>query len=473
MFWDPIGIIGTHTNHKNVMSGSTVTYQQYAQLSYDPTDEWTGVSNENSWKESFGGILTKALTNSIRANKHVTEAEVIKMVMALLAYSQMFRATMRYYAWFTVNYTNPCKKMVSEILGSSGGSPIFSSKDELMSDLIKNYQEHVTPWPLMAFWADRPWVKCLSFQMPWFKYLLMVPWNASTDVYDMARVFDGYVSTTQSFHPETYLRAQGLWNKFRDNILPLLWGKQTYTSYIGTDFRKFLYDIGYSPLAWDKQEINFHLHGFMLHPFNETLGVGERKLMKRAFDDITYTLEQWWWDSDGKGVDKILPADLFLVKNANKPDGVCRSPLLDPIIMNETMLYNYSANDTQTSGPVLTGGMSSDYTISDLAYDEFFILCPWHAIEFQKMELVEPEPDISYQQSMAQLTRGESIVDIMKYLNFPDMIPCRLPDRHWYLDGRNLYKYGCAILNIRPDDIELYKVQRERTEASANTQRMS
>lgn len=471
-FGDRFNYEGSKTGFVDPFYGMAPTVAQYGALSMDPTSEWT---DEITWKDSFGGVIFKALINNIRANKHVTEAEMVKIVIALCAYAKMFRATMRFVSVYMINYTNICNVFKAAILSSSGGSALFSSKDEMIGDLVKNYKEHSIPWPLMAFWADRTGVTSIGYQYPWLKYLLMIPYLPTYDKYDLARIFDAYVTTSVCYHPETYLKNQGLWNKFRDNIMPLLWGKVSYDKYIGVDITRYLYEIGWKPITFDPQLKSFYLNGFWTHPLGgETSGVGERKLPKRGLDNTVYTLESYYWDTNGHGKPKIFPADSFMLENKNKPETIKRSPWLDPIEWLGSIITNYSANDAQVGmgGLSLGGPVSSAGVRSDMTWDEYFSIFPFYCLEMNKFESVEPEPDEDVHAAMTDTEMGENFIDMIKYLYLPDHVPCKLPDKHWYTGSRRLFLYGCAILNIKPDDYEIYSIQKERTEIGATGQQI-
>jgi hypothetical protein len=462
---DKWGPDGTITAPICPLRGTVIT--NVHDFAHDPTTAWTGAD----WYKSIGGWIFKALSNNIRANKYATEAQLIKIVMALIEYMDMGRSLMYWETYNALNYDNPIAYILDTILASSSGSPLFSIKDELTSKLILNIQDAFYPWPWIPFWAMR---RCCAYskQSPWIKYLVIVPFSAMIPK-NLARFFDAYIGADQWVNPETYLRAEGLWNLFRDNILPIIWNKLPYEAYLGHDYRAQLQNVGWRPISYDQQYLEFIRRGFFLHPFSETLGVGQDKLPKRGFTDTVTTMEAHYWDSNGHGRKFILNADAFMVSNRNKEHSIVRSPWLDPVEFLWHILNNNSSNDDSavaTEAPSLAGLIASNGAVAELAWDEYLGIFLHHALEYNKFESIEPEPDIDVYSGLTETGVGDTFLDYFEYFDGHIKVPVKLPDLHWYHDHRKLYKFGCAIMNIKPNDVELYRVQRDRIEQSGSVQ---
>lgn len=462
---DKWGPDGTVTTPICPLRGTVIT--NVHDFAHDPTTAWTG----DDWYKSLGGWIFRALANNIRANKYATEAQLIKIVMALIEYMDMARSLMYWETYNRLNYDNPLKYILDTILASASGSPMFSIKDELTSKLILNIQDAFFPWPWIPFWALR---RCSAFakQAPWVKYLLIVPFSTMIPK-NLARFFDAYIGADRWVNPETYLRAEGLWNMFMDNILPLLWNKLKFESYLGHDYRMQLENVGWQAVSFDQQYIEFIRKGFFLHPLDETLGVGQDKLPKRGFDDAITSFSLHYWDANGHGQKFILDADAFMIANPNKNESIVRSPWLDPVEFLYHILNNYSSNDgaaTASQSAGLAGIIGSNGALAEIAWDEYLGIFPYHALQYNKFETVEPDPDIAIYPLLTETVKGSTFLDYMEYFNNPVGVPVKLPDYHWYFDRKKLYRFGCAILNIKPNDVELYRVQRDRIEQSGDVQ---
>lgn len=461
---DKWGPDGTVTTPICPLRGTVIT--NIHDFAHDPTSVWTS----GDWYKSWGGWLFKALSNNIRANKYANEAQLIKIVMALVEYADMARHIMMYETFNYLNYTNPMTYILNQILSSSGGSPAYTTPDYFRSQLIKNVQERFFPWPLMTFWSKRG--GAYAYQFPWTKYCAIVPFSTMTPKI-LCRVFDMYITTDNWVHPETYLRDEGLWNMFRDNILPLLWQKQNHENYIGQFYPENLRAIGFKPLHYNRQYLFFLLNHYWTHPFDETLGAGQFKNPIRGFDDDVTTFEEHFWDSDGYGRKFILPADCFCVPNNNVAESILRSPYLDPVEFLWHIINNYASNDDgaiPTWSCSLGGIINSDGTVTDLTWDEYLSVFLDHAMNYNKFESYAPDPDVDVWAALEETERGHTWFDFYKYNRNPDVIPIKMPAKHWYHDTRNLFKFGCSILNVKPQDIEIYKVQSSRVEQSGGVQ---
>jgi hypothetical protein len=458
--WGPDGVI---TSPISPITGLAYASTE-ADLSYDPTTPWTGAD----WYKSFGGWIYKAMVNSFRAQKYITSANLIKIVKAILAYSEMTRALMKFEMLYQLNMTYFENHILAEILSSSGGSALYSDRGTLRGKLRLATQERVFLWPFIMWWKNRQ-NRAYAYQTPWYKYFMIVPWSPLVPG-NLARFFDAYIDTQEWKHPETYLREQSLWNVFRDNIIPLLWSKEPYTSYHGYPYDSVLAQSGWRAICYDGQYKEFLQKHFWTHPFSETLGVGQHELPSYAVPDspVTEKLSTYYWDSDGKGLQLLINGSAFLYPLRTKQNSIVRSPWLDPFEFIYNVYANYESDDDaceEHQGLTITGPMKSDYTFNELTYDECLAFFPDLFNKYNQFETTLPDPDINVHDQLVTKTRGLTAWDVQEYVNNPAKIPVKMPALHWYHDKRRLYKFACAFLNIKPDDTELYRIQRERIES--------
>jgi hypothetical protein len=318
------------------------------------------------------------------------------------------------------------------------------------------------------FWMFRYGCQAFAYQMPHYKYALAHPWFGSYITHMLARVQDKFANTSvQFFHPEYRLRDQGIWNKFRDNILPLLFGKQKYDAYQGIRYTDYLAARGWTPITMRQQMREFFEKKFHTHPFDETLGVGKFKLPK-CHDGNVHSLQDYYWDvTNGGKAQFILNAKAFLL---GSPQEMLVSPWTDPAYFNAYIILNYNSNDQAIQslrGQYIGGAVNTSGVPAELSRGEYMAFFPHHAFKYNKYESIEPDPDIDVYSELNKTERGFMWFDIYEYNHNMRVRPVRLPDIHWYTQHTRRFKlYGAAILNIRPDDVELYKVQRDRTESS-------
>jgi hypothetical protein len=406
-----------------------------------------------------------AIENNIRANNTISAANMIKMVKALVAYDEIARAIMLFLAYYNCRIDGQLNYILGKILSSSGGSAMFSSRDDLLGQIKASIQEQFFPVKFFDFWKDRQH-QCFSLQAPWYKYLLFIPRAPLTYRAGLARLFDGWISTYNYKHPETYLKEEGLWNSFVTDLVPNIFNKTNFQGYIGHDPENYLQQIGWTPVSYDHIQIEWILNKFWLHPFDETLGIGQYKLPKHGTTDTVTTMNKYYWD----GNDNTAKGNVFYLGQDAYVDGpkVMYSPWLDPVQF-VGVAENYESNDDTAdylASQTVSGTLSYDgNTYTALSYNEWMALFKKLALEFQDFELAEPDPDININ---AQIASDGYTVNWMIHHLYRDhfKFPFKMPDRHWYWNPRKLRVQYSLFLNVNLDDVELYKIQRPRDAAN-------
>jgi hypothetical protein len=275
----------------------------------------------------------------------------------------------------------------------------------------------------------------------------------------MTSLFDAWVATTQHKHPQQYLEEEGLWQTFINDVVPLLWGKQNFQNYIGVNLLQLLKGIGFQTTSYNYMMIEWILTKFHLHPFDELLGTGQNQLPVDGVDDVSTTMKAYYWDTNGKGKQFYLSPEAYLIE----PERYY-SPWLDPIQF-VGILENYASDDDACvtgCGQTLTGGIDyTGVTYTDLSYNEYLALFTKLAFEYQRFDLVHPDPDIDIND---QIASDGYIPNWWEHLLYkqPFKYPFKMPDLHWYYNPRKIYKMYANFLNLTLDDVELYKLQRPR-----------
>jgi hypothetical protein len=443
---------GTITTPVDPICGLAYASATQKDISYDPATPWQG----ENWYLSHGGRLYYTLENNIRANNSVSAADRIKIVKALVAYDEIARAVMLYLTYYHNRIDGQLNLILDTILSSSGGSAMFSSRDDLLGQIVANIQENFFPWPLFDFWAPRDH-NAYSLQMPYHKYELFVPVDFNHFRAGMVRLFDAYETTNLYVHPMTYLKGEDLWRTFITDIVPLLWTKQSWKSYVGIDVREYLASIKWAPLSYDYMKIEWLLNKFFVHPFDELAGVGQHELPKHGVTDVVTTMDTYYWESsDTRAAGKVF----YLGQDAYKGRAL-ESPWLDPIRF-VGITYNYTANNDDAdpnASQSLRGNIAyNGASYTDLSYNEYLSHFKRLAFGFQDFELAEPDPDININ---AQIDTDGFEVNWMEHLLYKDAFkfPIRMPNRKWYFNKRKLHKMYAYFLNLQLDDVEQYKLQ--------------
>ena len=458
------GIDGTVTTPIDPMTGIAVSSASFAALSYDPSTPWQGADHYLS----HGGRMYHVIENNIRANNTISAANMVKMVKALVAYDEIAQAVMLYLTYYNCRIDGHLNYILANILSSSSGDPMFSSRDDLLGQIIANIQESFFPYKFFDFWKDRSH-QAFSLQAPWYKYGLFIPNDLFHYRLGLTRLFDAFTTTQQHTHPETYLKAEGLWNSFVTDLVPLLFNKTGYQTYIGGNPVTYLQNIGWTPISYDHVQIEWLKNKFWLHPFDELLGIGQHELPKHGISDVVTSMNVYYWTSNAmSATGKVfyIGQDAYLEDGGN--NSVLKSPWLDPVRF-VGIARNYDAADDAANyrdAQTISGGINYvGDTYDDLSYNEWLALFKRLAFGFQDFELAEPDPDINVN---AQIATDGYTVNWMEHMLYrePFKFPFTMPDRHWYWNTRKLDKMYSIFLNIMMDDVELYKLQRPRDAAN-------
>lgn len=439
---------GTITTPIDPITGIAYSTTSYKDLSYDPSSNW----QDSNWWKSHGGRLYFVLTNYIRANQTFSAADIIKIVKAILRYERIGIAVAGLLTYFDMNLWAGIEDYVRKlVLASSGGSALFASLTDMIGKISKSFQEQVFLWPTLKFWIPRG-ITAYAQQYPHVKYLMFVPILGSIMCKEMiASYFDAFISTNQWTHPQTYLQANNLWDDFRDKFLPIIWGKQDYNAYKYRDLRAELTAIGWSPLRYDYRMMEFLRNKFWVHPFDETLGIGVGKLPKRACgEDEIKTAYRYYWDANEEGNRFFLRHDAYL------GPGAITSPWLDMVRLNDGVLENYAVNDDggdETHSQIIRKHTASTGTNGLIDYDDWFSWFIKYALEYQKLETIEPDPDITLESSTYKYH------DLIQY-HHPFKVPFNLPDKHWYNEPKKFRILYARYLDVNLRDTELFKIQR-------------
>ena len=458
------GYDGTITTPIDPFVGLSINTSTFAELSYDSSTPWQGVNHFLS----HGGRMYHVIENNIRANNTISAADMLKMVMALLAYDEIARSIMLFLTYYNCRLDGNLNLTLSTILSSSGGDPMFSSRDDLLGQIIANVQESFFPYKFFDFWKNRSY-QAFSIQAPWYKYGLFVPNDQMHYKAGMTRLFDAFISTQQYTHPETFLKTEGLWNSFVTDLVPLLFNKVGYQTYIGGNPVSYLQNIGWTPISYDHVQIEWILNKFWLHPFDEYLGIGQNELPKHGVTDAVTNMNAYYWNGStlsSTGRVFYLGQDAYLEDNGS--NSVIQSPWLDPVRFVGVARNYEAANDAcnDFDGQTVKGGLNYvGDTYTDLSYGEWMALFKRLAFGFQDFELAEPDPDININ---AQIATDGFSVNWMEHMLYRDVFkfPFTMPDRHWYFSPKKLDKMYSMFLNLQRDDVELYKLQRPRDAAN-------
>lgn len=457
--WD-----GTITTPIDPLVGIAWTAATFKGFTYDPSANWAGAN----WSLSHGGRIYFALINQIRASDAFTNAELLKIVKALLGYDEIIQAVMMFLTHYHTKDDGRLNILMDSILSSSGGSEMFRTRADLLSQVILNMQDNFFPYPIADFWKKRE-TSAYAMQTPWWKYEILSPLD-DLEVTGLARLFDAWTTTNNWMHPQTYLENEGLWNRFCTDLVPLLWNKQKWDRYVGISPVQYLASIGWSAIQYDPVMFDWLRQKFWLHPFDETLGIGQDQLPKKDVDPATgspsvHTMEKYYWGDDGKGVVFYIYQDAYI--EDSYPDSHISSPWLDPTRF-VGILANYAADDDAGEPrecQMLRANIQWDKTTVDLRYDTFYGLFPKY-LEYVGLELVEPDPDIDlngtiYSDEGAEPTWYKKILALQSFRH-----PFKMPAKHWYFDSRKLYALYSMWLGVNRDDVELYKRQRAHARTS-------
>ena len=440
---------GTITTPISPVTGLAYTSATHAALSYDPSSDW----QDGNWYKSIGGIMYYSLSNYVRSNNTLTAAQKVTIVKALVAYLEIAMATILFYTYYLNNIDGRLNGALNAVLSSSGGSVLWTGRDDALGRIVQNLKENYFPWEMFDFLAMRPgFAGCVPWQTPWYKYFIGVPTLGGEFLDGLTRISDAWRSTIQFKHPETYLREQGLWKKFITDVVPILFNRQNWQRSIGIDFREYLTGIGWTGRDYRHVTRDWITHKFWTHPFDETLGVGQFKLPKHGVTDVVTTLKAYYWNSNEEGNIFFLHPDSYL--------GMVYTPFLDPFMFLYHVVNNYSANNdgaSPTLSQSLQGGIAYDTSVTDLDYNEFLGMFPKMALEYQDFELVEPDPDININ---ATIGSGANWFDLIQASN-AFARPFTMPDYHWYTERKWLHRCMAGFLGISDmNDIEIYKLQR-------------
>lgn len=460
---------GTVTTPLNVFNGLAYAAQAWAEISYDPSTPWQG----STWWYSIGGGIYHALTNFIRANNNITKTNMIKHVKAIVGYMEIAAAVLLFETYYWNRLDGPINLALASILSSSGGSARFASKDDLRGAIIHNLEETFFPWPVLDFFLSREgFCGAIPYEAPWYKYLLLVPWSPKVFLNGLARLFDCYQSTQIYYHPETYLRAQKLWNEFETNVVPIIWDKKDHSHYRGIHLEKYLLGKGWNSRNYNPIMREWYENKFWLHPFDDLLGTGMHKLPKDCTTRSTGTKDQvipfqnHYWDvstTEYKGQTFYL--------NPLAYTGKVYSPWLDFLMFNYICRYNHSVNNDDCNpgeGHTLAGDLSFDGgTFTVLSKNTFFAVMAY-AFDHNKMELVEPDPDVDLITIIESESGYVTLFDLIRYFKHPLKDPVKMPDLHWYQDPRQIEKLYAYFMNVNLDDYEVFKLQRERDVLNGN-----
>jgi hypothetical protein len=450
------GYDGTVTTPKDPLTGMA-SASDFHDYDVDPSAVW----NDDTWWRSHCGRMFYALSNNIRANNSFSTAELITITKALYGYTQMAMATMLYFTYYYTRLDGWMNHLVSFLKATIGGSAMFVSRDDLLGRLLLSYQEQFFPYPIFDFFVNRRYC-AFSKQTPWYKYLLLVPRDTNNLDRGMARIFDASDNNRTYMHPQTYLENEGLWRKFCTDLVPLLWGKKSVDAYMGLNPLEYLKQAGWSPISYNHVNYEYLTKKFWTHPKDELFGAGWNKLPIRTITDAVTTKYAWYWDSDGKG-------RIFYIG----PDAIRgpASPWLDPVLYVGEALDNYGSNDDDASingSESLSGGINYvGDTITDLGYNAYFSVFPKHAFEYNTFESIAPDPDKDIND---EIDTEEGVdanwFELMQY-NETFSFPFRMPSYHWYVNSRKLHKLYANFFNLKLDDVELYKRQRENDTRTA------
>lgn len=439
---------GTVTSPIDPITGIAYNATTYAALSYDPSTPWQG----SDWHKYHGGRLYFALNNYIKSNSLLSEADLIKIVKAIIRYERIGWAMMAAFVYWKTNLWLALATEASYALSSSEGSSIFSSISDLMSGINLETQVNFFPWPVLDFWIPRG-LFAVSKQTPWNKYLMFLPTLTSLQLRQMiASLKDGYVITSQWKNPQTYLQEEGLWNTFRDNIVPLLWGKQPFEFYTNKGLFQYLEDRGYRAIIHDVDWYNWLTQKFWVHPFDETGGIGQYKLPKRAAqaEDGVKTMNDYYFSGSTDGSDGNV---FYLPDTSFQGPKALYSPWLD-IMRFYGIFDNYAANDdAAAASPSQSIRLISGSGYAELDYNTWYSFFPKYAYEYTKLELVEPEADVTLH--VAGQNWAEFNMQNRKFC-----FPVKLPKKHWYTSKTQFKWLYASYLNVDLRDVELYKVQR-------------
>jgi hypothetical protein len=467
------GLGGHNFDPINGMQDLDDNYASWADFSY------TLATTSSNWAYHHLGRIWHAIENNIRSHKNISAADIVKMVKALGGYVDMALGILFYTSYYHAHLDGYINKALAGILATSEGSPMFTTKDELRTQIIRVIQENWFPWPFFNFWKDR-FTNVLSMQMDWYKYMLFIPYDDNKYVGGLARIFDGFIDDAELVHPETYLREEGLFDLFRDNLAPLIWGiGDRFSMWTGINPEDYLKNIGFRPVEYNAVKLQFIRKGYFLWPFDETLGVGQDKA-PQDLDDNSLSLPDYFYgygyvagnDFDQPGQTIFVYPDAYLIDRHNR--NCCVSPYLDMEYWGSFGVQSHMGSDPAPShgfGQTLRGSL--DYageTFSDLDYDEFIAFFPDMFLRCTELETIKPDPDIHLQEAMGATTPKHQ--DLVGMLD-PFVLPFRMPPFRWCYPEiagvrRKMDWQYCTFLGLKLDDIEIFKQQRALPRSAEN-----
>jgi hypothetical protein len=475
-FWTPTGTgsVTAPTHHDDPITGVQdfeTVLDDWCDLSYDPSSIWSG----SGWASSHAGRIFHTIDNNVRSHKHISLTDMQTMVKALIGYIEMALAVMWFTSYFRCRLDGYLNQAVSRILISDGGSQMFVNKDAIMSQIGRVFAENWFPYPVFDFWKDR-FMSVYSQQFDWYKYLLYIPYDKYRYLGGLARIFDAWLDDTvdlEMYHPETFLREEGLFDLFRDNFLPLLWGiGANFTKWVGVDVFNYLKNINFKPLKHNAVELQFIQKAFWLWPFDEAYGIGLDHLPQN-WDDDDIGLVDWYmgdgyqaaedWEQPGQTI-YVYP-DAYLFDRFGRQ--IVHSPWLDLEMWCGNQISNYWSDEHQPAehgiARTLRGQLNYEGTsFSELDYDEVITYFPDLFFRCTELETIKPDPDIDIITSIDGTPR---FLDLIKYHDV-FCVPYRQPPARWYMTNisgvrRKLKKFYSGFLGLTLDDIEIYKQQRE------------
>lgn len=456
--WGPAG--GTATTILSPFTAVTDTHTTAGPLTYDPTSQWQGAN----WWKSHGGCTAYALDNYIRSLNTFTAAERVKLVKAMMAFDEMARGIMLFLTYYYNRIDGPINKLLARIgWDNSGSNPMFASRDDLLGQVIHALEQDVFLWPYFNFWAHRPGHFAVPMQLPYYKWTLFLPYELRTMHRAMARLFDAYDDVTGPFkHPQTYLREEGLWSRFLTDLVPLLWNKQKWQSYSGINLLEYLGAIGWRPRRTEHVYRDWIFNKFYVQPLTGgATGYTKNRTPYSQVETAYHYMTDWYWEASGSTWDK---GRVFYL-HPDSYSGVVYTPFLDPIMFMGQVITNYAANNGDASeigSQILRG--SVDFTGEDfdaLTYDQFFSFFRRYAWKYTWLSVENESPDVDANVG----TNCETWPDMLQYLEM-FRFPVRMPRYQWYTNRRWLHRLYAAFYNIALDDIELYRIQRQRESGS-------
>jgi hypothetical protein len=465
-FGSPWAVGGTTTITYDPITGDQDAEDNYVNLG--PLDYSFSPSNIN-WFYTVIGQMWHVLENNIRSHKNIDDDTMKLFAKALGAYLDMAYAAMIFTSYYANHLDGYMNRALSNMYADDGQSvSLFYTRDELRTRLIQNIMENFFPLPMFDFWLYR-YSSCLPRQVNWNKFMLFIPFDDVRYHHSLLRFFDGYDENGDNWvHPETFLRAEGVWDVFYNNFLPLLWGLgHQQERFRGIQFEDYLKSIGWRPLDYSAVRLQYIQKGFHLHPFDETLGVGQDKLLQNLDDDDLTLLDFFYghgyqsnqhWNEPGRTF--FLYPDAFRVTNREMP---IASPWLDLILLsNYASQWNYTAGNKAAVGHgkarTLRGSLNyAGDTFSDLSYEVYYWLFQDTVNRTHELETIKPDPDIEFDIADA----GNLLAQDQAFC-----VPFRMPPARWMIPNsssgtrRKLDINWSIFFQLQLDDVEIFKQQR-------------